>query len=773
MNRKSDETSTSSSLKRYGLTFLFLLGLAAVSFRCGWGAENVFSGSDSNIGLISNAHRQLPELFRGAYRPGAIFGSATSTPISCFNIGRWLVPSAIFSDVWYSVYLIFSSLVFVAYLRVWKFRWESCWVGALAAFWMGSITLSSAGHMNKLGVMMFFTIALFLVEKALRARTNLTRVVFASGTGVSIGFMLLEQQDVALFAGLVFGPYVLFRMIPTFGKKPLKWVALIVPVALIGLCMSAPTALDAYRKNVTDVGLREDPQVQWDFITQWSMVPSELPDLIAPGYTGWNTGNPTGPYWGKVGQSAEWESTQRGFRNFRLDSLYFGIIPVTLALFGVCAAFRLRREEKDMSAAIFCWAGLALIALLLSFGKFCPLYRLFYQLPLVGNIRAPIKLIHNTQVITAILAAYGLDQLLKKEWPWKRLLTGLAVLAGLFSLFALSANVRDFSEWGGHARVIVRTLQQAWMHAVVMLLVLAGFIFCRWKKPATRWGAGCALLLVGALAIDSLLLTRHYFKAENIDTLQKGNVLINYLKENQGDERVYFLDQSGVYGAWLGRDVPYHGLNVFNIWQMPRMPQEYKTFLSAAGQNLPRLWQLASVKHITAPASTIANLNGALKQQLTPIMFYRFARQGDGVGVLPLKKPENPQDQVLLDFAASIPRFSVFESWETMPIDQHCSTLFSPSFDPLARVLVEPDDSLPACTKKPTPLHPVESTTTSADATISVDLENPGVLLFTQRYQSGWRVFVDGQPAQLLKCNYLCMGVLVPAGKHDIVFVCN
>jgi len=760
----------SGSLKRYGLTFLFLTGLAAILFRCGWGAEQVFAGSDCNIGLIAGAHRQLPALFQGAYLPTPVFGRAASVPFSFFNLGRWLLPSEVFSDTWYGFYLIFSSLFFITYLRLWKFRWESCLFGALAAFWMGSITLSSAGHMNKLGVMMFFMLAVFLVEKAVRAGTHRLRIIFAGGTGVSIGFMLLEQQDVALFAGLFFGLYVLFRMIQTFGKKPMKWLELIVPVVLIALWMAAPTALAAYQKNVTDVGLQEDPKTRWEFITQWSMVPSELPDLIAPGYTGWNTGNPKGPYWGKVGQSAEWESTRQGFQNFRLDSLYFGIIPVCLALFGIYAAVRNRKKDGEISATVFCWAGLTLIALLLSFGKFSPLYKLFYHLPLVGNIRAPIKLLHNAQVMNAILAAYGLDQLLKAEWQWKRLLIFFAVLTALFGLLALGNNASSFSAWGAYAGVIVRTIQKAWAHAAVMSLVLAGFAFCRWKKPEVRWASGGALLLIGVLAVDSLLLTRHYFKSENVDSLRQGNAVLNYLKENQGDERIFFMDQSGVYNQWLAQEVPYHGLNVFNIWQMPRMPQEYKTFLGAASRNSIRSWQLASVRYITASASILSNLNGALKKQLAPVMFYRFVQQGDGVGVVPVEKPKNPQDQVLLEFKASIPRFAVFESWRSLPLEQQCATLFSPGFDPLTSVIIESGDMAPSCKESPTPFVSVISKTTPTEASIKVDLERPGILLFTQRFQSGWRVFVDDKPAELLVCNYLCMGVMVSSGSHDIRF---
>ncbi len=44
----------------------------------------------------------------------------------------------------------------------------------------------------------------------------------------------------------------------------------------------------------------------------------------------------------------------------------------------------------------------------------------------------------------------------------------------------------------------------------------------------------------------------------------------------------------------------------------------------------------------------------------------------------------------------------------------------------------------------------------------------PSVLLLNDKHSPNWRVTVDGQPATLLRCNYLMRGVQVPAGKHAI-----
>ena len=46
----------------------------------------------------------------------------------------------------------------------------------------------------------------------------------------------------------------------------------------------------------------------------------------------------------------------------------------------------------------------------------------------------------------------------------------------------------------------------------------------------------------------------------------------------------------------------------------------------------------------------------------------------------------------------------------------------------------------------------------------------PSVLLLNDKHSPNWKVSVDGQPATLLRCNYLMRGVQVPAGKHEIEF---
>jgi len=91
------------------------------------------------------------------------------------------------------------------------------------------------------------------------------------------------------------------------------------------------------------------------------------------------------------------------------------------------------------------------------------------------------------------------------------------------------------------------------------------------------------------------------------------------------------------------------------------------------------------------------------------------------------------------------------------------------TFDPTATVLLAEPFSISPTTNAPpgsvdyvsyTPKHIVFETQSAV----------PAVLLLNDKYDPNWQVTVDGQPAALLRCNYLMRGVAVPAGAHRVEF---
>lgn len=95
--------------------------------------------------------------------------------------------------------------------------------------------------------------------------------------------------------------------------------------------------------------------------------------------------------------------------------------------------------------------------------------------------------------------------------------------------------------------------------------------------------------------------------------------------------------------------------------------------------------------------------------------------------------------------------------------------LSSNGFDPMNEVIVD------------APTHFAPKASFRGDATIKhyqnntvqidAHLSEPGILVLTDAFYPGWKVFVDGIEQTILRANYLFRGVEVPAGNHNVEFV--
>jgi hypothetical protein len=56
------------------------------------------------------------------------------------------------------------------------------------------------------------------------------------------------------------------------------------------------------------------------------------------------------------------------------------------------------------------------------------------------------------------------------------------------------------------------------------------------------------------------------------------------------------------------------------------------------------------------------------------------------------------------------------------------------------------------------------------NVTIEAEASGNNLLFVSEVYYPDWQVYIDGQPAEILKTNYLFRGVIVPKGKHKIEF---
>jgi hypothetical protein len=125
----------------------------------------------------------------------------------------------------------------------------------------------------------------------------------------------------------------------------------------------------------------------------------------------------------------------------------------------------------------------------------------------------------------------------------------------------------------------------------------------------------------------------------------------------------------------------------------------------------------------------------------------------------------------LFEFGGALPRASLMPRWQVETNDVDClARLVDPGFDPRERVLVSDEiaESLASSAKDggTVRIEQYEPKRVLLQATVTA----PSVLLINDRFHPDWKVFVNGEPRDLLRCNHIMRGVRVEPGDHAVEF---
>ena len=153
--------------------------------------------------------------------------------------------------------------------------------------------------------------------------------------------------------------------------------------------------------------------------TAWSLHPLSLIELVVP------------RFFGSSLEGATLWTVVLGCRNMPYyPSLFVGFVPLFFALAGWAVGGDRRRTFA---------AGMSLVFLVISFGRFTPVFWLLYKVfPPLALVRFPVKLLVPALLFVALLAGSGIDTLRSfgsnPSQPCGRLLTPLKILFGCFVL---------------------------------------------------------------------------------------------------------------------------------------------------------------------------------------------------------------------------------------------------------------------------------------------------------------------------------------------------
>ena len=730
--------------------------------------------SDDNIGHSMSYKHILPQGFRAWWDAHVLWGASGISVFRPIFVLLWLLPTELYQNWAHGLALAAASFWLVVYLRRRGCSWAACALGGLTAFWTGNnLTLTFAGHTNKFATMAFAAAAIALLDKAVTDR----RWGWGILAGMAAGFMFFEQADVALFSAVFIAAFGVYRAVQAAdGWKPVQMLRLLLPTAVIGGIMVVG-AMGPYLKVATEgvTVMQQDAKAQYDFLTQWSWPPEESIDFLAPGFTGWRSGEESGPYWGRMGRTTGWETTRQGFMNFKLENHYMGALPVLLALFAFAGAgLRWVRKQRDARTAdAFFWGLVCAGALLLAFGKFTPIYRMVAVLPGFSGMRNPNKFLHIFQIALGIGAAFGWDGLVKgrlavRPGRWMFAVAGgVLVLAGL-GVYTTGVQKLILFGWPAQAAGIIQANKTfALFYGAGMCG--AGVLACLglergWLRKYLPW-------IVPALVLaDSIfILAPHYLQRMPRNFIEK-NILTDFLKGDLENNRMAFQPQDGIYNHWLTYLFPYNGIATINVTQMSRMPDDYSRFLQEAGHDPVRMWQLTAVSHVVGPAGLLDELerNPAWRGKFEKALDFNVSTNGTAIGTALGQAGQH----AVLRFKDRPPRVSLVHQWELLEDEVGLRRLFAPDFHPGHMVV------LPPAVKELWPDMPESSGSTNGTITavkirpgrydLEVDAPGPALVRISEHYDPAWKAWVNGAKAPVLRTDYLFMGVPVGAGHQSV-----
>jgi len=583
----------------------------------------------------------------------------------------------------------------------------------------------------------------------------------------------------------------LARLLGTAGRTVLyAAVSVILAYQMIGVQISA---------NIVGVsqGAQQSPESRYAWATQWSLPKSETWSLFACDYHGASNRAPKSPYWGKMGRSEGWETTGQGFRNFRLAGYALGATPLALlALYYACllrrrhCALPIRRTD---SSDTWCFTLLAALSLLLSWGKYFPLYRVFYSLPYMGTIRNPDKWLGPFTLFFALMFAFAVDLALnmaqqgdaQKDRKTKFLACGIISLPVVIAVGSIGYLVAAKGLFLGRLRQEEFDAELAWKNAfnadVIFLVVLAiaaiAVYFLAFSKRAinAKWRTIASAVLTCLLVFELGRATRPFIVSHEYRHVLRQNPVTEFMKSVAGQGRLMFLpspQSHPLFNNWRMTYLMASGCDLFDPVSVSRMPNDYQALFEALDAQPLRTWQLGAVRYFLCPVQNVAELQKRSPGRFSERLAFDVQQVGAALEPAITGQPEQQRLRIV-EYLDAQPLFHFAPEWQVYPDDEQgnrqvLKRLAETDFSVQQHACVQSSSNLPLDGRGTGTVEILDTSPSRSE--IAVSLEEPGLLVRSVTHHPDWKVKIDNEDADLLRTNFMLQGVMVPAGRHTLEF---
>ncbi|GMU85176.1 MAG: membrane protein [Ignavibacteriales bacterium] len=635
-------------------------------------------------------------------------------------------------------------------------------------FSTGIIVFLFIGHVTKLTSLAWYPLVFLML---LRFKEKITLRDFFI---LAVALQLLIQGfhlQIIFYLLLSIGIYFLYYL--TLGSKTgeervrlVKSGGALAAAVVIAFLIQADSFTQIYEytpystrggKSVVEESTGKAAQSEseyYDYHTNWSFSPGEVATFVVPSFYGFGYSTYSGP----LSQNQEFAvNTYFGQMPFVDVAMYMGVLVFFLALF---AAVTMWKDHLVKYLVI-----LNFFALLLSFGSTFPLLfdLFFYYLPYFDKFRVPSMILVILQMHFPILAALGLKKIIslrsEKDAFAENVIKYAAYSFGALFLVSLLLNsviaswfMERFVEGIPDKRYSVFKEYAAEMFTgdlYFSLFALTAMFFAALTFLKNRFSGSVVLLTVILLTTVDLLRIdargARYTPAPDKSSMFDMPDYVRFIKEQKNETpfRIINIKQDGSIGS-LNQNSNYHAyflLEDFYGYSAIK-PRAYQDLMDVVGPINPVLWMTGNVKYV------IADQNVAMPG-LTPIY--------------------NQNKTIIYQNDYFLERVFFTDSVAVKPAIEVLNMMKESPFDP--RTVSFTDTPVEGIEKVDSTVYARITSYKDEEIIVEVNASGKNFLIFSSTYMpKGWKATIDGNELEILRANHAFMGVVVPKGKHTLVF---
>lgn len=567
-------------------------------------------------------------------------------------------------------------------------------------------------------------------------RGNRQRWQSLIGVPLVVAFMTVSGQPQMIVYVLVTAlAYAFFRR---WQDSLVKFFALVVLGLLLSAVQLVPTVELFAQAAITSESSR--------FIFERFLVPpSHLLTVIVPNYFG---NQSTYNFWGRA--------------DFVETAASVGSVSVLMA---VVALWKRKGDRRHVSW-FFVWLGLTTVLLTLDW----PVTRLLFSLPVpIIATGVPSRIFSLTAFGLSMLAGFGFDVWQKRSLSSKAIRCLMLFGGGALVVVSVASAVLYWQGASCPSQIVrcrLVALRNTMLEAGVFL-TCATLIWLSLRKGLVRFLKIIGIGITIAVGVSFLYNAYKFLPFTTSDRVMPRHTLLAQLSQLGFGNRVFGLGQ-----AHIKTDFATHYRFYDPEYFDPLYIRRYGELIAYAGTgHIPKV----------LPRSDVEIINDAIT---SAELFFRRERLFDLLSVshLVYKKADagvKAFDEIVWEDdtwqiakrKSALPRVYIVYETEIAIDDAVLARLFDPTFDPGKAVILEKATASHVSlgrTSEPTTAR-IQSYSENA-VTVEVTAQDSGILVLTDTYYPGWRAAVDGIPAEVLRANYTLRGVVVPSGKHEVVF---